>query len=70
MRTTLNLNEDLVREAMKVTGIQEKTKLLHHGLELIIQAEAAERLIRMGGSQKNAKAGRRRRVEDYAGRAR
>ena len=29
MRTTLNLNEDLVREAMKVTGIQEKTKLLH-----------------------------------------
>lgn len=70
MRTTLNLNEDLVRQAMEASGIHEKTKLLHRGLELILEAEAVERLIRMGGSQKNAQAGRRRRVEDHARRSR
>jgi hypothetical protein len=54
MRTTLNLKDDLVKKAQELTGIEEKTALIHHGLELLIQKEAAKRLIKLGGSDPNA----------------
>jgi Arc/MetJ family transcription regulator len=51
MRTTLNLDEELIEEARKLTGIQEKTALLHAGLEALLAREAARRLAAMGGSE-------------------
>jgi Arc/MetJ family transcription regulator len=51
MRTTLNLDEELIEEARKLTGIQEKTALLHAGLQALVAREAALRLAAMGGSQ-------------------
>ena len=61
MRTTLNLDEQLVREARELTGIQEKTALVHAGLEALIPRAAAERLAKLGGSQPQLEIPRRRR---------
>jgi Arc/MetJ family transcription regulator len=51
MRTTLNLDEELIEEARKLTGIHEKTALLHAGLQALVAREAAVRLAAMGGSE-------------------
>ncbi len=61
MRTTLNLKNDLLKKAQEMSGIKEKTALIHHGLELVIQEEAARRLIKLGGCDPNATAGPRKR---------
>jgi Arc/MetJ family transcription regulator len=61
MRTTLNLDEELVAKARNYTGISAKTRLVHLGLEALIQREAALRLAALGGTASTAKAGRRRR---------
>ena len=51
MRTTVNLDEKLIAEAMRMTGVQERTALINQGLQALIQREAARRLARLGGSQ-------------------
>jgi Arc/MetJ family transcription regulator len=51
MRTTLIVNDELVERARELTGIEEKTALVHAGLEALIAREAARRLAAMGGSQ-------------------
>ncbi|MBA3962546.1 MAG: type II toxin-antitoxin system VapB family antitoxin [Chthoniobacterales bacterium] len=61
MRTTLNLDDDLLATARACTGIREKTRLLHLGLEALVQREAARHLAETGGKDPNATAGRRRR---------
>ena len=60
-RTTINLDNELVREARRVTGIQEKTALIHTALRELIAREAARRLAALGGTMPNFQAGRRRR---------
>ena len=44
MRTTLILDDALVARARRITGIAEKTALVHAGLEALIAREAARRL--------------------------
>jgi Arc/MetJ family transcription regulator len=61
MRTTLNLNDALIDKAADLTGIREKTALIHLGLEALIARESARRLARMGGSQQRLRPIRRRR---------
>lgn len=61
MRTTLNLDDALIQRAMELTGITEKTALIHRGLEALIGLESSRRLAAMGGSMPGFKAGRRRR---------
>jgi Arc/MetJ family transcription regulator len=61
MRTTLILRDDLVERAAAMTGIREKTALVHAGLEALLAAEAGRRLARLGGSDARATAGARRR---------
>lgn len=60
MRTTFNLKDDLYRQVSEITGIREKTKLIHVALENLLQKEAAERLAQMHGVFKGAKAAPRR----------
>lgn len=50
MRTTLLLDDDLIAKAARLTGITEKTKLVHMGLEALIAREASRRLAALGGS--------------------
>jgi Arc/MetJ family transcription regulator len=61
MRTTLNLDEDLLQRARKDTGIQEKTALIHTALRQLVAREAGRRLAALGGSMPDFQAGRRRR---------
>ena len=51
MRTTLNLDRELVEKASRLTGIREKTSLLHAGLQALISRENAHRLAALGGSE-------------------
>jgi Arc/MetJ family transcription regulator len=61
MRTTLNLDDDLLETAKRLTGIQSRTALVHEGLRALIARESARRLVQLGGSDPGAKAARRRR---------
>jgi len=61
MRTTLNLDADLLERARKLTGIKGKTALLHAGMEALIARASAERLAAHGGSEKSLRPIPRRR---------
>ena len=61
MRTTLNINEELLEKARRLSGLKEKTALGHAGLEALIAVESARRLTALGGSEKGLRPGRRRR---------
>lgn len=50
MRTTLNIADELLAEAGKLSGTSEKTALVRMGLEALIEREAARRLAAMGGA--------------------
>lgn len=52
MRTTLNIDDDLIEEAQRVTGLEEKTALVRAGLKALIELESARRLALLGGSEK------------------
>ena len=63
MRTTVNLDTDLLAEASRLTGMTERTALLHAGLRALIERESARRLARLGGSQPDLGPVPRRRVD-------
>ena len=62
MRTTLNIDEKLVRRAAELTDVKEKTSLVRLGLEALIARESARRLARLGGSERRLRPIRRRRA--------
>lgn len=55
MKTTLNIDDQILRKASKLTGISEKTTLVRKGLEALIEQESAKRLAALGGSEKQLK---------------
>jgi Arc/MetJ family transcription regulator len=61
MRTTLILDRELVARAQVLTGIAEKTAVVHEGLRALIARESARRLAALGGSDRRATAAPRRR---------
>jgi Arc/MetJ family transcription regulator len=61
MRTTLNIDDELLEEASRLTGIEEKTSLVRRGLEALVALESSRRLARLGGTEKKLKPVRRRR---------
>ena len=61
MRTTLNIDDTLLEEAARLTGLREKTALVRAGLEALIARAAAQRLAALGGSDPRATAGPRHR---------
>ena len=63
MLTTIVLDDGLIADAEKYTGISEKSVLIQMGLEALVQREASLRLARLGGSYPVAWAPRRRRFE-------
>jgi Arc/MetJ family transcription regulator len=62
MRTTLNLDRELVEEAMRATGATTKTAAVHLGLEALVRAAAQRRLAALRGSVPEAEAPPRRRL--------
>jgi len=61
MRTTINLDDALVAKARKLTGIEERTALVHEALRSLIARESARRLARLGGSEPQLRSVPRRR---------
>ena len=61
MRTTLNIDDDLLKKASRLSGIVEKTALVKRGLEALIARESARRLADLGGTERKLKNVRRRR---------
>jgi Arc/MetJ family transcription regulator len=61
MRTTITFDDDLVAKAQAFTGLKEKSALVHEALKALIARESARRLSLLGGTDPNARAGRRRR---------
>jgi Arc/MetJ family transcription regulator len=64
MRTTLNIDDELLTRAAELTGIREKTALVRLGLESLIARESAQRLAALGGTEKGLKKITRRRPAD------
>ncbi len=61
LRTTLNLDDALLDQARKLTGVEERTALIHEGLRALISRESARRLARLGGTEPKAEPVPRRR---------
>jgi Arc/MetJ family transcription regulator len=61
MRTTLNIDDDILKKASQLTGIKEKTALVRQGLEALIARESSKRLAKLGGTEDGLKPIPRRR---------
>jgi Arc/MetJ family transcription regulator len=62
MRTTLSLDDELVKDAMDYTGLTKKSALVREALRALIQREAARRSALLGGSEPDLKPIPRRRL--------
>ncbi len=62
MRTTLNIDDELLKRAQRLSGLDEKTAVVHAGLEALIGLESARRLAALGSSEKRLRPVRRRRA--------
>ena len=63
MRTTLNIDDALLAHARRLTGLEERTALIHEGLRALIARESARRLIQLAGTEPKLKAIPRRRTD-------
>jgi len=63
MRTTLNIDDELLAEAQRVTGLKEKVALVREGLRALIERESARRLAKLGGSEPQLRPVARRRSD-------
>ena len=62
MRTTIALDDELVRTAQEFTGVSEKAALIREALKALIERESARRLASLGGSMPGLKNIPRRRA--------
>ena len=63
VRTTVNLDDELLEEARRITGLKGRTDLIHEGLRALVERESARRLARLGGSELGLQPAPRRRPE-------
>ena len=63
MRTTITLDDALLKRAEELTGLRERSVLVREALQALVQREASRRLARLGGSQPDFEAGRGHRPE-------
>jgi Arc/MetJ family transcription regulator len=61
MRTTINIDDTLLAEAARLTGVNEKTSLVRMALEHLVARESAKRLAALGGTEKKLRPVERRR---------
>jgi Arc/MetJ family transcription regulator len=51
MRTTVNLDDQLLAQAQELCGPLERTSLLREALQALVERESARRLAALAGSQ-------------------
>jgi Arc/MetJ family transcription regulator len=62
MRTTLNIDDEMLSEASRLTGVKAKTSLVRLGLQALIAQESSRRLSKLAGTEKKLRAVPRRRA--------
>jgi len=62
MRTTLNIDDEIITKASQLTGVHEKTALVRMGLKTLIAQASRKRLAELGGTEKDLKPIPRRRL--------
>jgi Arc/MetJ family transcription regulator len=62
MRTTINIDDELLNKASRLTGIKEKTSLVRLGLQALIAQENRKKLSKLAGTEKKLRVIPRRRV--------
>ena len=62
MRTTIIIKDAVLSKASTLTGVKEKTALVHMGLEALIARASATRLARLGRSERGLRPIPRRRI--------
>jgi len=65
MRSTLNIEDNILLLASELTGVVEKTMLVKLGLEALIARESARRLAALGGTERDIKPVSRRRAKTH-----
>ena len=65
MRTTVNIEDELLKEAQELTGISGKTAIVNASLKALVERESARALARMGGTMPDIKPIPRRRSEPF-----
>ena len=65
MRTTMNIDDELLAKAIEYTGIKERATVIRMGLESLVEREAARRLAALGGTMPDLKAPPRRRPPHF-----
>jgi Arc/MetJ family transcription regulator len=63
MRTTLNIEDELLAKAHRVSGVKERTALVREGLKALIERESARRLAKLGGTEPRLRPVPRRRSD-------
>ena len=63
MRSTINLDDNLMERASFLTGTKETAALVRQALETLVRIESGKRLLALGGSMPDAEAAPRRRSE-------
>ncbi|HEX4068243.1 MAG TPA: type II toxin-antitoxin system VapB family antitoxin [Acidobacteriaceae bacterium] len=61
MRTTVTLDDELVKKAQEYSGIREKSLLVNAALKMMIEWEASRRAALLGGTMPGLKAAPRKR---------
>ena len=51
MRTTINIDDELLARATSLASQKERTAVISEALKALIERESARRLARLGGSQ-------------------
>ena len=64
MRSTVSLDDDLLRTAQEYSGISERPALLREALKALIEREASRSLAAMEGTMPDLEYVRRLRVDD------
>lgn len=62
-RTTVTLDDDLIRAAQALTGIKEKSALIRAALKQLVRAGAPKRLAALGGAMPDLQRIPRRQVQ-------
>ena len=61
MRTTVTLDDELLKRAVALSGVEERGSLLREALTALIERESAKRLARLGGTEPDREMAPRRR---------
>ena len=67
MRITVDIENDMLKAAQRITGLEDDSALVSSGLQALIERESARQLARLGGTQPQLKIIRRRRSRNKSG---